>query len=158
MTPEEPKLDGEVRVYEASDYAGLIIGDLKFYFGYEETIPDNPNDDDIETEWAFVVKDGDQEIMRLPQSSLEKIAKDDDSMAQLLLAGIAYYIVKQNEALSLARQEGREKMAELLDEEKLLPEMAINNPDVFNRMLGFNDGIDKAIELLSPQAPNKEEL
>ncbi len=77
----------EIKLYEASDYAGLECGDFKFYFGYEEIYPKDSEDG----EWAFVVFKKDQEILRVGRSELEDLVDNSDSNIQFILAGIAKY-------------------------------------------------------------------
>ena len=97
----------ETEIYEASDYAGLRAGGYEFYYGYEKIycpthdvygVQDSSsckydnnaeNDCDQNTEWAFVAKKGDRIITSYAKSDLESIAKDSDSTAYWLLAGIA---------------------------------------------------------------------
>jgi hypothetical protein len=68
-------------VYAASDYAGISGGRFSFYFGYEETMGE---------EWCFVAKEGDQEIMRIPQSKLG--VKDRWDVVENLMAGISKWL------------------------------------------------------------------
>jgi hypothetical protein len=76
-------------VYSAGDYAGMISGRHRFYYGYEE-IWKNPNDPDGE-QWAFVAyKDG-KEKMRIPTTQLDDLG-NFGSPESYLLAGIALYL------------------------------------------------------------------
>jgi hypothetical protein len=76
------KLPGFVEVYEASDYAGLVIGGLfECYYGYEEVWERVPEEkaDLIEEDWCFVVRHrppGAQArtyLYRLPFSAMQKL-------------------------------------------------------------------------------------
>jgi hypothetical protein len=69
------------RFYIASDYAGLSGGGVSFYYGYEETHFD---------EWCFVAKEGEKEVLRLPQSRLG--CKDRWNVTENLLAGISHWL------------------------------------------------------------------
>lgn len=97
----------KARVYEASDYAGISSGDAEFYYGYETVFcprhavygpqdsghcsyDNNGNEEcDEQTEWCFVAKKHGEIIGWYPQSKLEPLLDNGDSMAQYLLAGIA---------------------------------------------------------------------
>lgn len=83
----------KVHAYCSSDYAGLEVGRLKFYFGYEELIcKKHKNIDDCEdcdkAEWAFVAYDGKKELMRIPESKLGV----DVTVSEGLVLGIGHYI------------------------------------------------------------------
>lgn len=78
----------------SDDYAVLTVGELRFYFGYEFTVPEDPGDDD-DVEWAFVVhrmSDGRQqaELMRLPESAVHPAEREEPAF--YLLAGIGHYL------------------------------------------------------------------
>lgn len=100
----------ETQINESSDYATLRAGELEFYYGYERIYcprhayagiqnstscqHDNnaENDCDNDTEWCFVAKKGDAEIVTYVKSDLETLVKNEDSTAHFLLAGIATMI------------------------------------------------------------------
>ncbi len=70
-------------VFIADDYASVSGGNASFYYGYEETI--GSEDDE---EWCFVVKLYGKEVMRIPRS---KLGKHNDC-AEYLLNGIAKWL------------------------------------------------------------------
>lgn len=67
--------------YHASDYAGLVGGKYRFYYGYEET-----NEDD---EWLFRAWQGDTLTMSYTAEQLGM--KQFDSPRDVLMRGIARY-------------------------------------------------------------------
>jgi hypothetical protein len=77
--------------YIASDYAGVSGGGISFYYGYEETQFD---------EWCFVAREGDKEILRLPQSQLG--CKDRWNVGENLLAGIGKWLERNNRSSTKA--------------------------------------------------------
>lgn len=97
----------ETRIYEASDYAGMNVGDLSLYYGYEKIFcpthhvygmqestsceHDNnaENDCDNDIEWCFAAKFGDKPAVWYSRSDLEKLVNNEDSTSEYLLAGIA---------------------------------------------------------------------
>lgn len=84
-----------IDVYAKSDYAGLRVGGIEFYFGYEDTFCEEHGticcvDYCDESEWAFVVKRGSDELMRIPKSKLHPIVGEE--MMFYLLAGIGHYL------------------------------------------------------------------
>ena len=91
-----------MRIYEASDYAGVEGDGLRLYYGYEETkcpVESHKNKDDCdendceEREWCFVAEKNDVEVARYTHSELDEFANtdNDDSMWQYLLKGIVKY-------------------------------------------------------------------
>jgi len=71
--------------YLASDYIGMRVGNLEFYYGYEMIIQG-----DYGAEWCFVAKEDGVEELRIPQSSLWYIK---DAVLELyLMSGIAQYM------------------------------------------------------------------
>ncbi len=78
----------QVEQYYSDDYAGLVSGNLKFYYGYEV--------EDEETEdWCFnVMKDG-KEIFRLTQTKIEKSIDNRqlDMPQDYLVAGIGIWLL-----------------------------------------------------------------
>jgi len=77
----------QVEEYHSDDYAGLESGNLKFYFGYEEI-------DEKTEEWCFVAKKDNKEILRIPQSELNKKCKNMLDMPQdYLIFGIGIYLL-----------------------------------------------------------------
>lgn len=51
------------------DYAILQVEDITFYYGYEYTM----TNEELEEEWCFVVKDGQEQIFQMPKSILESL-------------------------------------------------------------------------------------
>lgn len=91
----------EIRAYRASDYAGLEFGDLKFYFGYEETVcPKHGREygacveaECDRGEWAFVVRKNGKEVFCVPESKLRKLTDEEiDEPEQGLVVGIGHYL------------------------------------------------------------------
>jgi len=78
----------QVEQYYSDDYAGLVSGNLKFYYGYEV--------EDEETEdWCFnVMKDG-KEIFRLTRTKIEESLNDRqlDMPQDYLVAGIGIWLL-----------------------------------------------------------------
>lgn len=85
----------KIDLYEASDYAGLVVENIKFYYGYEETT-EGRYDGETGAEWAFVAKVDGKEVARIGKTeiehSLERPDKLEDSCAKYLLAGIGIYL------------------------------------------------------------------
>lgn len=77
----------QVEQYYSDDYAGLDSGNLRFYYGYEETSKN--------LEWNFVVLKNGTEVFRRGQSEIEKSVKDDqlDDVRDYLIAGIGMYLL-----------------------------------------------------------------
>lgn len=91
----------KIKAFRASDYAGLETADLKFYYGYEETVcpthktPEDCEADDCgDSEWAFTVDKNGERIMHIGETELEKNCTDGeiDSTEQGLLVGIGMYL------------------------------------------------------------------
>ncbi len=77
----------QVEKYHSDDYAGLVSGALKFYYGYEV------EEDD---EWCFVVKNHGDEVFRAKRSVIELSVKNDDqldSVNDYLIAGIGMWLL-----------------------------------------------------------------
>jgi hypothetical protein len=70
----------------ASDYASLAVNDLNFYYGYEETVTV-----DGEDEWAFVASINHQDVMRLSTTDLDAHRNSGD-VSEYLLLGIGEYL------------------------------------------------------------------
>lgn len=70
----------------ASDYAQLAVGKFSFYYGYEETVTV-----DGEDEWAFTASLENKEIMRLSTTDLDTHNSSGDVIEYLLL-GIGEYL------------------------------------------------------------------
>jgi hypothetical protein len=89
----------------SDDYASLRTGDLRFYYGYEELMPENPTEEEIEAEkieWAFVVKRGRETLVRWSRTEVvkrtEKGSRDDLwGTDTILLAGIGAWLKEQQE-------------------------------------------------------------
>ncbi len=74
-------------VYVASDYAGLKVPGIKFYYGYEKTEND---------EWCFTA-DFDDVHIKVPFSKLG--AKDQWDCVECLMIGIGWVLTKYRLAL-----------------------------------------------------------
>lgn len=76
----------EITQYYTDDYAGLTVGNLEFYYGYEV--------EDTETnEWCFQVKNKGAEIYRVTSSEIEELLNDRYlNPIDYLLAGIGMWI------------------------------------------------------------------
>lgn len=70
-----------IDVYTSDDYAGLSLGNLHFYYGYEVTEDD---------EWCFTVTKGDRELFKMPMSKLHP--EKDEVPFWYLVAGIGHYL------------------------------------------------------------------
>lgn len=79
-----------IDVYWSNDYAGLKSGRYRFYYGYEHTVPPEPDDDDEDAEWAFVAWVDGEEVMRLPTSEVHP--SERENMIFYLLAGIGHFL------------------------------------------------------------------
>lgn len=55
----------------SDDYATMRVGKLRFYYGYEYTVPEQPEENEP-YEWAFVVKQGREILTRWSKSEVEK--------------------------------------------------------------------------------------
>jgi len=75
------------RVFLNDDYAVCEGGALKFYYGYEETVPVAPKEDE-ESEWAFVAWIEGVECLRIPASEFKATNWE---VEECLLEGIAKY-------------------------------------------------------------------
>jgi hypothetical protein len=92
------------------DYASLTVGDLRFYFGYEETYCPKHGINDSEKcfdancykyEDCFVVtrnvKGKTEELMRIPANKLQKAKYGYDDVETYLLLGIGNYLSTKND-------------------------------------------------------------
>lgn len=75
------------KVYSASDYAGLSVGDRQFYYGYEERTSDADD-----AEWCFVYRRAGREYIRIPASQLTNRPGDRWECERMLLLGIAHWL------------------------------------------------------------------
>jgi|3_EtaG_2_1085321.scaffolds.fasta_scaffold00529_7 hypothetical protein len=80
----------------SDDYAILTAGQYYFYFGYEETIPEKPEEDE-ESKWAFVAKKGDSTLVRWSKdevaAKMSKRSRDELwGTESVLLAGIGAFL------------------------------------------------------------------
>ena len=78
----------QVEQYYSDDYAGLVSGNLNFYYGYEV--------EDKETgDWCFQVKKDGNEIFRLTQTKIEKSIDNRqlDMPQDYLVAGIGIWLL-----------------------------------------------------------------
>jgi hypothetical protein len=91
----------EIITYRSDDYAGLKIGKLEFYAGYEyRYIADLPeNEEDDGGDWGFVVsrrtKKGMRTLMVMTEYELVKYNKDlymDGDVVDYLLTGIGVFL------------------------------------------------------------------
>lgn len=89
----------KIKTYSASDYAALITGNLAFYYGYEQTVPEDADLERDEYEWAFVVKQDNQEVFRMAPSQFKEYMDkydfenlDSFNCKQVLLAGIGIFL------------------------------------------------------------------
>ena len=74
-----------MQVYEASDYAGMETGNIRFYYGYERV-----DDDD---DWCFAVFIDGEEVVCRPFTQLENDTKCSKfNCLECLMAGIAWTI------------------------------------------------------------------
>lgn len=78
----------QVEQYFSDDYAGLISGNLKFYYGYE--VKDEKTGD-----WCFQVKKDGQEIFKVTRTEIEKSIDDRqlDEVQDYLIAGIGMWLL-----------------------------------------------------------------
>lgn len=91
-----------LNIYQSSDYCGMSIGSLSFYYGYEDTMcPKHRSEEQCERldcelrEWCFSVMENDKVLLRLPTSKLWFI--NDADIMWYLLSGIAQYLQLKNE-------------------------------------------------------------
>ena len=77
----------QVNQYYSNDYAGLVSGKYKFYYGYEVT-----NDKD---EWCFQVKENGIEIFKISEKEIEKNIDSHqlDMPQDFLVAGIGMWLL-----------------------------------------------------------------
>ena len=73
--------------YAASDYAGLQIGNAKFYYGYEVTEPAEPKDDE-DVDWCFTAKLDGKEVMRRTSKQLRSAKWE---VIDTLMAGVCEF-------------------------------------------------------------------
>ena len=78
----------QVEQYYSDDYAGLISGNLKFYYGYEI-------EDKSTNEWCFQVKKDGIEIYRITTSFIEKSIDNRqlNNPQDYLVAGIGIWLL-----------------------------------------------------------------
>jgi hypothetical protein len=76
----------------SGDYAGMRNGKYDFYYGYEQTIPINVEDDE-DYEWAFVACENGIEVIRCTAKDLGHHQFDDAT--DVLLSGIATWLSKK---------------------------------------------------------------
>lgn len=91
----------KIEPYSASDYAGLEMGNLAFYYGYEQLYPAlGPDEEETdEHEWAFVVFYKGKEQRRIGFSQILKRVSDSYGNSldmyeceKVLIAGIGVYL------------------------------------------------------------------
>jgi hypothetical protein len=104
----------QLEQYYSDDYAGLVSGKYKFYYGYEVTnkisksgnndlessLSNVMDDEDDSTwgtnNWCFQVKENGVEIFRASTLEIEKAIKDNnqlDDVKDYLLAGIGMWLL-----------------------------------------------------------------
>ncbi len=99
-------------MYANDDYAGMSIGKLDFYYGYEVTkclkrpkkTEEWCDENDCENrEWCFVVSSGDKRLWIVSESELKKKNPNDDLYDPLrsLVAGIENYFKEHSHVCSL---------------------------------------------------------
>ncbi len=80
----------QVEQYYSDDYAGLVSGNLSFYYGYEVT---DENSDD----WCFQVKKNGKEIFKVTTTEIEKALQKPfmqlDNPTDYLIAGIGMWLL-----------------------------------------------------------------
>lgn len=89
-----------MNVYVASDYAGLEVGGLKFYYGFEYLRDIDPSfdpDADIgmEDSWGFYIKKEKDIVMNFPVRRLKELngCPDDEwDCSLMLLFGIGIFL------------------------------------------------------------------
>lgn len=99
-------------MYCNDDYAGMTIGPLEFYYGYEVTkCATHPTKsqqycedmDCCDREWCFAVSKGDDNLYTLSESELKKKNPDDNlySPIKCLVAGVETYFKENKHTCSL---------------------------------------------------------
>jgi hypothetical protein len=99
-------------MYSTNDYAGMAIGPLEFYYGYEVTKclthPTKSADycEDMECndrEWCFAVSKGEHDIWVISESELKKLNPDEALYAPIecLVAGVETYFKENKQTCSL---------------------------------------------------------
>lgn len=78
----------QVEQYYSDDYAGLISGKYKFYYGYEVEDPLTEN-------WCFQVKENGREVFKATTKKIEESINNDqlDKPQDYLLAGIGMWLL-----------------------------------------------------------------
>ena len=88
--------------YEASDYAGLVTDNAKFYYGYEDTwCPEHGFSPDCECDnkdWVFAAEIEGRDPIRIPFRKLG--AEDRFECRDCLLMGIGWVLTKYKLDLS----------------------------------------------------------
>jgi hypothetical protein len=82
-----------IHIGVSDDYAVLDCGGLRFYYGYEYTVPPTVDDDDDDGEWAFVAWQNGNEVLRLPTSEVHPVTREYPMF--YLLAGIAHWLTSK---------------------------------------------------------------
>jgi hypothetical protein len=98
-------------MYSNDDYAGMTIGQLEFYYGYEVTkCLKHPNkseeyceEKECEREWCFEVSLRDKSIWIISKSELKKKNPETSlySPIQFLVAGVETYFKEHKQTCSL---------------------------------------------------------
>ena len=79
----------QVENYYSDDYAGLISGNLNFYYGYEVT---DPKDEDM---WCFQVKKHGEVVYTVTTKEIESSVgvRQLNDVRDYLIAGIGMYFL-----------------------------------------------------------------
>lgn len=90
-----------MNAYTNDDYAGLDMGDIKFYYGYEETHCNTHGADSgaceedgcDEQEWCFVARGkGGKILLKATRSELDPTGEHEYNMTNMLLLGMGRFI------------------------------------------------------------------
>jgi hypothetical protein len=78
----------QVEQYYSDDYAGLVSGKYKFYYGYEV-------EDPLTEEWCFQVKENGKEIFKVTTKKIEESVDNRqlDNPQDYLVAGIGMWLL-----------------------------------------------------------------
>lgn len=102
---ERAKLDAFTKAnynaYSASDYAGVVMGGMAFYYGYEEQYCKKHEVDDCECgerEWCFLAQKDKEKLLVLTRSDLWPGARIESPEFYLAI-GIARYYQSLNPPL-----------------------------------------------------------
>lgn len=95
---EQAKLDAFVKAnynaYSASDYAGVVMGGMSFYYGYEERYCKKHKASDCECderEWCFLAQKDKEKLLVLTRSDLWPDARHESPEFYLAIGIARYY-------------------------------------------------------------------